>query len=94
MNTTPARTFRTVSGYQGFSVRVNGVTVSTVVCHGDIAAGGNLEREYTVGDGVRSCWNPKESPFDTAEEIGTRVGLREFAEICRRHGLEFSSRRF
>lgn len=93
MNTiAPARTIRTVHGYQGFSVRVNGVTISTLVCHGDIPSGDNREREYTVGDGIRSYWHPSENSLPL--ESGTQVSLREFSEICRRHGLVFESRKF
>ena len=93
MNTTPTRSLRTVHGYQGFSLTVNGVTISTLICHGDPATGDWTEREYTIADGVRSLWHPTESPFETKEEIGTRVSPGEFREICRRHGLVFSSRK-
>ena len=88
------RTIRTVHGYQGFSVTVNGVTVSTLVCHGDPATGDWTEREYTVGDGIRSLWHPTDSPFESSAEIGTRVNLPVFREICHRHGLTFSARKF
>lgn len=92
MNTmnTP-RTFTTIHGYQGFSVCVNGVTVSTLICHGDIPSGDTLEREYTIGDGVHSYWNPTENSLPL--ESGTQVSLRDFKEICRRHGLTFESRK-
>ena len=86
-----SRTVRTVHGYQGFSLTVNGVTVSTLVCHGEVAAGGNLEREYTVGDGIRSLWHLSETPFNG--DGGTRVGLAEFRTIARRHGLVFDWRK-
>lgn len=92
--TTPTRTFTTVHGYQGFSIRVNGVTISTLIGHGDIPSGDNREREYTVSEGIRSLWHPTQTPFETAEEIGTEVPIKDFREICRRHGLEFSSRKF
>lgn len=93
MNTITTTPFRTVRGYQGFSLTVNGVTVSTLICHGDPATGDWTEREYTVGPEIRSLWHPTESPFETKEEIGTRVNLPVFSEICRRHGLTFSARK-
>lgn len=91
MNT--PRTIRTVHGYQGFSLTVNGVTVSTLICHGDIPSGDNREREYNVGPEIRSYWHLTESPFESASEIGTRVNLSVFWDICRRHGLTFSTRK-
>lgn len=91
MNT--PRTFTTTHGYQGFALTVNGVTVSTLICHGDPATGDWTEREYIVGDGIRSLWHPTDSPFENAAEIGTRVNLSVFWDICRRHGLTFSTRK-
>lgn len=86
-----SRTVRTTQGYQGFVMTVNGVVISTLVCHGGVAAGGNLEREYTVPKGIRSLWHISESPFNG--DGGARVSLAEFKTIARRHGLEFGWRK-
>lgn len=86
-----SRTVRTVQGYQGFALKVNGVLVSTLVCHGEVAHGGNLEREYAVPDGIRSLWHISETPFDG--DGGVRVSLAEFKAIAHRHGLAFDWRK-
>ena len=73
-------------GYVGFLISVNGVDISALVDHGEIATD-SFESEYTVGAEVRCLWHLSESPFEFQT---TRVSLRDFRTICRRHGITFS----
>ena len=73
-------------GYVGFLIKINGVDISALVDHGEIATY-SFEAEYVVGREVQTLRHLSESPFEFPT---TRVSLRDFRTICRRHGITFS----